>query len=136
MEKNIMLFVGCLCFNLIVGNIVLFAFLIDAPVLYHVLISLVAVLVYLLVFFRMVREERKPPKIRLAGAAVISCLLIMLGACILVSVANRLPTDSIVMAGLKGVVPLFAFAMVFGVPVWIPLAACNFFCFNGLEFKA
>ena len=52
----------------------------------------------------------------------------MLAACIFTSIGTRLPMDNLITAGLKGIVPLFIFSIVFASPFWIPLAIVNFVC--------
>jgi len=107
----------------------------DTPVIYNILISIAAIIIYSFVFYKMNEQNQKLSKRKLALIAVISCLAVMLFACIFTSIGNRLAFDNILTAALKGIIPLFVFAIVFAAPIWIPIAICNFICLSFMKFE-
>lgn len=123
----------CIIINLLVGNIVLLFLLMEAPKIYHLIISALVALMYIFVFSRISSQNKILTKLQLAFVAVITALLAMMIACIFTSVANRLPMDNIITAGLKGILPTFVFALVLASPVWVPLAIVNFFCLKNVQ---
>lgn len=135
MDKNVKLFIVCVLMNLLIGNIVLLAFLVDTPIIYRFLISMGVIAVYSLAFFATSQKKHKPSKSKIVLTAVITSFASMLVACIFTSIATRLPSDDMITAGLKGILPTFVFALVFASPVWILMALCNFLCLNSLKYK-
>lgn len=133
MKNNIPALSICIIINLLVGNIVLVFFLIDAPKIYHLIISALVALMYTFAFLIITQQNKILTKLQLAIVAVITALLAMLIACIFTSVANRLPMDNMITAGLKGILPTFVFALVLALPVWVALAVVNFFCLKILK---
>lgn len=135
MDKNVKLFIVCVLVNLLIGNIVLLAFLVDTPIIYRFLISMGVIAVYSLAFFTASQQKHKPSKSKIVLTAVITSFASMLVACIFTSIATRLPSDDMITAGLKGILPTFVFALVFASPVWILMTLCNFLCLNSLKYK-
>lgn len=133
MKNNIPALFICIIINLLVGNIVLVFFLIDAPKIYHLIISVLVALMYTFAFSKITQQNKILTKLQLAIVAVITALFAMMIACIFTSVANRLPMDNMITAGLKGILPTFVFALVLASPVWVALAVVNFFCLKILK---
>ncbi|MGE8553155.1 MAG: hypothetical protein ACN6OB_04335 [Chryseobacterium jejuense] len=128
MKQNILLFTLCVFINLLIGNIVLIIIFPDLLFLYNIIISLFVFIVYGIVFYKIDLTPKKYGRWKLAGISAGLSLSALLIACIFTSMGNRLPTDSIITAGLKGVIPVFIFATVLASPFWIPLAFFNFVC--------
>ena len=134
MYKNVILFIVCLFINLLIGNIVLYAFLMDTPIVYRFLISFGVISIYSFSFFAVSRQKQKPKRRTTILISTITSLASMLVACIFISIAMRLPFDTVITAGLKGILPMFVFALVLASPIWITIAICNFLCFNNLKY--
>lgn len=130
--KNILLLMLCILINLLVGNIALLMFP-DLSIIYRILISLVILIIYGFAFNKLNTPNKKYTKWQLAGISTILSLLGMLVACVFTSIGMRLPMDNIVTAGIKGVIPMFIFAIVFASPFWISLALVNFICLNQIK---
>lgn len=130
--KNILLFTLCIFINLLVGNIVLLMFP-DLSIIYRILISLFILIIYGFAFNKLNTPNETYTKWQLVGISTILSLLGMLVACVFTSIGMRLPMDNIVTAGIKGVIPMFIFAIIFASPFWIPLALVNFICLNQIK---
>jgi len=128
--RNTILFILCIFINLLIGNIALLLMLPDLPVIYHVLISLGILIIYGIAFYKSGLQNKEYTKWQLAGIAVLLSLLGMMIACIFTSIGIRLPMDNMITAAIKGIIPMFIFAIVFASPFWIPLAIVNFVCLN------
>ncbi|SDI26675.1 hypothetical protein [Chryseobacterium jejuense] len=128
MKQNILLFTLCIFINLLIGNIVLIIIFPDLLFLYNIIISLFVFIIYGVVFYKLDLTSKKYERWKLAGISAILSLSALLIACIFTSMGSRLPTDTIITAGLKGVIPMFIFATVLASPFWIPLAFFNFVC--------
>ncbi|WP_144428888.1 hypothetical protein [Chryseobacterium sp. StRB126] len=128
MKQNILLFILCVFINLLIGNIVLIVIFPDLPFLYNILISLFVFIIYGIIFYKLSINPKRYEPWKLAGISAVLSLTALLIACIFTSMGNRLPTDTIITAGLKGVIPMFIFATVLASPFWIPLAFFNFAC--------
>lgn len=128
MKQNILLFTLCVFINLLIGNIILIIIFPNLPFLYNILISLFVFIIYGIVFYRLDVVPKHYKQWEIAGISAGLSLSSLLIACIFTSIANRLPTDSIMTAGLKGIIPLFIFALVLASPFWIPIAIFNFAC--------
>ena len=126
-RRNTLLFLICIAVNLLVGNLALLMFP-DVSVMYRIALSAIITIVYGVVFFKL--ENNPTTKWQLAGASILLSLFGMLIACVFTSVGMRLPTDNFVTAAVKGIIPMFIFALFFGSPFWIPLAIVNFICLN------
>lgn len=111
---------------MLIGNGTLLL-LTDLSPAYRMGISIMIVIYYSVCFYKLVQSPKALSLRRIAGVAVLLSLGGMLIACILTSIGMRLSIDSILMAGLKGVIPLFVFALVFAAPFWIPIALLNYF---------
>jgi hypothetical protein len=112
MKQNILLFTLCVFINLLIGNIILIIIFPNLPFLYNILISLFVFIIYGIVFYRLDVVPKHYKQWEIAGISAGLSLSSLLIACIFTSIANRLPTDSIMTAGLKGIIPLFIFALV------------------------
>lgn len=128
MKQNILLFTLCIFINLLIGNIVLVVIFPDLPSIYNILISLFVFIIYGIVFYKLNISPKKYERWKLAGISGGLSLYALLVACIFTSIANRLSIDSMLTAGLKGVIPIFIFATVLASPFWVPLACFNFAC--------
>ncbi|REC60842.1 hypothetical protein DRF65_18735 [Chryseobacterium pennae] len=128
MKQNILLFTLCIFINLLVGNIILFVLFPDLMFIYNLLISLFIFIIYGFVFYNLTLAPKKYKTWKLAGISAGLSLSALLIACIFTSIGNRLPSDTIVTAGLKGVIPMFIFATVLASPFWVPFAFFNFGC--------
>lgn len=127
-SRSLILFFVCIFINLLVCNLALMMFP-DLDFLYQIIISLIIVVIYGTAFFQLDRvENQNHNKWKLAGISILLSLFGMLVACIFTSIGTRLPMDNVITAGLKGIVPLFIFSIVFASPFWIPLAIVNFVC--------
>lgn len=127
-NRSIILLVVCVFINLLIGNFALLMFP-DMDFPYRILISLLIIVIYGTVFFQLDNDENQIfNKWKLPGIAILLSLLGMLVACIFTSIGMRLPSDDVVTAGLKGIIPLFIFSIIFASPFWIPLAIVNFIC--------
>lgn len=126
-RRSILLFLVCIAVNLLVGNLALLMFP-DVSIIYRISISVIITTVYGVVFYKL--ESNPITKWQLAGISILLSLFGMLVACIFTSVGMRLPMDNIMTAALKGIIPMFIFALFFGSPFWIPLAIVNFVCLN------
>lgn len=127
--KNIFLLTLCILINLLVGNIALLMFP-DLSIIYRIIISLSILTIYTIVFYKLNKTTKKYTKWQLVSISAILSLLGMLVACVFTSAGTRLPIDNIVTAGMKGIIPMFVFAIIFASPFWIPLAVVNFVCLN------
>lgn len=128
MKQNILLFTLCVFINLLIGNIVLVIIFPDLPFLYNILISFFVFIIYGIVFYKLDATPKRYDQWKLTGISAGLSLSALLIACIFSSIANRLPTDTIMTAGLKGVIPMFIFATVLASPFWLSLAFFNFVC--------
>lgn len=135
MYKNITLFIICVFINLLIGNIVLFVTLTNIPIFYHLLISISVIIIYTFTYKKLNCQNQKPPKTQMILISIITSLICMLAASVFTSIGLRMPFDNIITAGLKGVLPMFVFALFFASPVWIPVAICNYFCFNNMKYN-
>lgn len=117
----------CIGINLLVGNLALLIFP-DVSIFDRLTISVIITIVYGLAFYK--SENHTMSKWQLATISILLSLFGMLIACIFTSVAMRLPTDHLITAALKGIIPMFIFALFFGSPFWMPLAVVNFVCLN------
>lgn len=133
MKNNIPVLSICIIINLLIGNIVLLFLMMDAPKIYHFIISAFVALIYGLVFYKISQQRKILSNLKLALVATGSALFAMMIACVFTAVANRLPMDNMITAGLKGILPMFVFAIVLASPVWVPLAVVNFFCLKNLK---
>ena len=136
MRRNIFLFLGCVAFNLIIGNIFLMMLLMDSSIIYWLLISFFIIVIYGVVFLYLNSKDLKPSKVKIVLISVMASLATMLMACILISIALRLSIDNILVAALKGIVPLFVIAVVIASPIWIFVAFCNFLLMNWLQYPS
>lgn len=132
--RNIFLFFTCIFINLLIGNIALFVFP-DLAIVYRILISTSVLFIYLITFYKLNSLNKKYTKWQLIGISTLLSLLGMLIACIFTSIGIRLPMDNMITAGMKGVIPMFIFAIVFASPFWIPLALVNFVCLSYIQKK-
>jgi len=130
--RNISIAILCIVLNLIIGNLALLMFP-DLAIIYRFTISFFIIILYGFSFYRLQQNIKQKSKWRLAGTSILLSLLGMMIACIFTSIGTRLPMDNIVTAGLKGIIPMFVFAIVFASPFWIILAMVNFFCFNFIK---
>lgn len=122
------MFAICIIINLLVGNLALLMFP-DLDFMYRIIISLLIIILYLTTFYQLDKTQNQVySKWKLAGISIILSLFGMLIACIFISIGTRLPMDDVITAGLKGIIPLFIFSILFGSPFWIPLALVNFIC--------
>lgn len=128
MKQNILLFTLCVFINLLIGNIVLIIIFPNLPFLYNVLISLFVFIIYGMVFYKLNLAPKQYDQWKLTSISAGLSLSSLLIACIFTSIGNRLPTDTIITAGLKGVIPMFIFATVLTSPFWVSLAFFNFVC--------
>lgn len=128
MKLNMLLFTLCILINLLVGNIVLFFLFPELISIYNILISLFVFIIYGIVFYQLNLAPQKYKTWKLLGISVGLSLSALLVSCIFTSIGNRLPMDGIITAGLKGIIPLFVFAIVLASPFWLPLALFNFIC--------
>lgn len=128
MDKNINYATVCIIINLIIGNITLVVITPDTSAFYHLLISVLITAFYSNLFYSVSQNTSKISGWILVLRAVMASLFCMLIACIFTAIANRLPHDDIFTAGLKGILPLFVFAIFFASPIWILLSICNFLC--------
>jgi len=128
--KSIAIF--CIVLNLIIGNRALLMFP-DLAIIYRLTISFFIIILYGFSFYRLQQNIKQKSKWRLAGTSILLSLLGMMIACIFTSIGTRLPMDNIVTAGLKGIIPMFVFAIVFASPFWIIIAIVNFFCLNFIK---
>lgn len=127
-SRSIILFCVCIFINLLIGNLALLIFP-ELDFLYRIVISIVVFVAYGTIFFQLDKDENQNHnKWKLAGLSILLSLFGMLAACIFTSIGTRLPMDNLITAGLKGIVPLFIFSIVFASPFWIPLAIVNFVC--------
>lgn len=127
-SRSIILFCICIFINLLIGNLALLIFP-ELDFLYRIVISIVVFVAYGTIFFQLDKDENQNHnKWKLAGLSILLSLFGMLAACIFTSIGTRLPMDNLITAGLKGIVPLFIFSIVFASPFWIPLAIVNFVC--------
>lgn len=128
MKQNILLFTLCVFINLLIGNIVLIIIFPDLPFFYNLLISFFVFIVYGIVFYKLHLNAKSYDQWKLTAISAGLSLSALLIACIFTSIGNRLPTDTIMTAGLKGVIPMFIFATVLASPFWLSLAFFNFVC--------
>lgn len=127
-RRNGLIFFICIFVNLLVGNLALMMFP-ELDFLYRIIISLIITVIYGTAFFQLDSvENQNYYKWKLAGISILLSLFGMLVACIFTSIGTRLLMDNVITAGLKGIVPLFIFSIVFASPFWIPLAIVNFVC--------
>ena len=127
-SRSIILFCICIFIKLLIGNLALLIFP-ELDFLYRIVISIVVFVAYGTIFFQLDKDENQNHnKWKLAGLSILLSLFGMLAACIFTSIGTRLPMDNLITAGLKGIVPLFIFSIVFASPFWIPLAIVNFVC--------
>lgn len=124
----------CIVFNLMIGNLALLMFA-DLAIIYRLIISFCIIMLYGFSFYRLQQNIQKQTRWQLAGISILLSLLGMMIACIFTSIGMRLPTDNIITAGLKGIIPMFVFAIVFASPFWIILAIVNFVCLILLKSK-
>lgn len=136
MRRNLLLFLGCVILNLLLGNVLMMAFLMDTPIIYRFLISFFIVLIYTFLFLYLRKRGLKPSKVKTVIISVLASLANMLMACIFISMATRLSMDNILIAALKGIVPVFVFALVIASPIWIFVALCNFLFMNWLQYPS
>lgn len=122
----------CIILNLMIGNLALLI-LTDLAIIYRLIISFCIIILYGFSFYRLHQNIQEQTKWRLAGISILLSLLGMMIACIFTSIGMRLPMDNIITAGLKGIIPMFIFAIVFASPFWIVLAIVNFFCLNFIK---
>lgn len=130
--RNIFTFSICIFINLLIGNIALLMFP-DLAVVYRIIISSSVLLMYWVIFHKINSTNKKYTRWQLAGIAVLLSLLGMMIACVFTSIGTRLPMDNMITAGMKGLIPMFIFAIVFASPFWIPLAIVNFACLNFMK---
>ncbi|WP_223609384.1 hypothetical protein [Chryseobacterium sp. OSA05B] len=128
MTQNVFLFILCTFINVLVANLALVIMAADLSPIYPVLISSGIFLMCSAVFYRMHVHPGISGKWKLAATAIGLSLSSLLLACILTSMATRMATDGIIIAGLKGIIPLFVFAVVFASPFWVISALFNFVC--------
>lgn len=128
MKQNILLFTLCVFINLLTGNIVLIILFPELLSIYNILISLCIFIIYGVVFYKLNLTPKKYNQWRLTGISVGLSLSALLIVCIFTAVGTRLPTDTIITAGLKGIIPMFIFATILSSPFWLPLAFFNFVC--------
>ena len=127
-SRSIILFCVCIFINLLIGNLALLMFP-ELDFLYRIVISMFVFVAYGAVFFLLNNDKNQIcSKWKLAGISIVLSLFGMLVACIFTSIGTRLPMDNVITAGLKGIIPLFIFSIVFASPFWIPLAIVNFVC--------
>ena len=127
-SRSIILFGVCIFINLLIGNLALLMFP-ELDFLYRIVISMFVFVAYGAVFFLLNNDKNQIcSKWKLAGISIVLSLFGMLVACIFTSIGTRLPMDNVITAGLKGIIPLFIFSIVFASPFWIPLAIVNFVC--------
>jgi hypothetical protein len=105
----------------------------DLAVVYRIIISSSVLLMYWVIFHKINSTNKKYTRWQLAGIAVLLSLLGMMIACVFTSIGTRLPMDNMITAGMKGLIPMFIFAIVFASPFWIPLAIVNFACLNFMK---
>ncbi len=129
-NKNATYIFYCILINLVIGNSTVFFLLPDTSILYHLIISTLVTLLYLRLFSNLKAATSKISNWKLFFRALIASLLCMIIACIFTSIANRLPHDNIVTAGIKGILPLSIFALFFSAPVWILISIFNFLFFK------
>ncbi|WP_347219462.1 hypothetical protein [Chryseobacterium sp.] len=128
MKQNILLFTLCIFINLLIGNIILVILFPDLMSIYNILISLSVFIIYGVVFYKLNFLSKRLETWKLTGISAGLSLSALLIACIFTSMGNRLPSDTLITAGLKGILPMFIFAIVLASPFWIPLASFNFAC--------
>lgn len=128
--KSIAIF--CIVLNLIIGNLALLMFP-DLAIIYRLIISFCIIILYGFSFYRLQQNIQKQTKWQLVGISILLSLSGMMIACIFTSIGMRLPMDNIITAGLKGIIPMFIFAIVFASPFWIIIAIVNFFCLNFIK---
>ncbi|MCT2560539.1 hypothetical protein [Chryseobacterium herbae] len=128
MKQNVLLFIVCTFINVLIANLALVIMATDLSLIYLILISSGIFLMYSVVFYRIHIHPGISGKWKLAGTAIGLSLSALLLACILTSISTRLATDGIIIAGLKGIIPLFVFAIVVASPFWVISALFNFVC--------
>ena len=123
----------CIAVNLIIGNLVLLIFP-DLTIIHRILISVSIIFLYGFTFENLQPSIHQQTKWKLAGISILLSLVGMMIACIATSISMmRLPSDSIISTALKGIIPLYIFAIVLASPLWIVLAIVNFFCLNFIK---
>lgn len=135
MKQNVFLFILCTFINVLIANLALIIMATDLSLIYPVLISLGIFLICGAVFYRIHIHPGILGKWELAGTATGVSLLVLLLACILTSVGTRMAMDGIIIAGLKGIIPLFVFAVIFASPFWVVSAFFNFICLTFIKPK-
>lgn len=131
--RKIILRTVCILVNLLMGNLALALVTSLSYLWVNVLVSLFAVAVYIFAFEYM--QETKTSRTKKIFTALLCSLSIMVVACICVSIAMRLSSDSIVTAAIKGIIPMSVFAFVFTSPVWLLASVLNYFSFSQLSKK-
>lgn len=122
----------CITINLIIGNLALVMFL-DLTIIHRLIISVSIIFIYGFTFENLRQTIHQQTKWKLTAISILLSLIGMMIACIVTSISIRLPSDSIITAGLKGIIPLYIFALVLASPLWIVLAIVNFFCLNFIK---
>lgn len=126
--RNLLLTLICVSLNLLVGNLGLLIMFPDLHTVYHIIISIIVSMTYLFSFYKLMQQDDKFPFWKYATAAILLSLAAMLVACIFTSIGMRLAHDNIITAALKGIIPVFIFALFVASPFWIPLAIVNSIC--------
>ncbi len=129
--RNQLLLILCVLTSLFIGNIALLMFP-DLAIIYRILISIIVTIIYVFSFYRLIRQKEKFKKWQYAFVSIFLSLIAMLVACIFISIGMRLSIDNILIAGFKGIVPTFIFAIFFASPFWISLSIVNFICISNL----
>lgn len=135
MKQNVFLFSLCAFINVLIANLALVIMAADLSLIYPVLISVGIFFICGAVFYRVHVHPGRSGKWKLAATATGLSLSVLLLACILTSVGTRMAVDGIIIAGLKGIIPLFVFAVIFASPFWVISALFNFICLTFMKPK-
>lgn len=133
-SRNLKLTIICVFINLLIGNLALLMFP-NLLIVYRIIISIIVSIIYFFSFYKLIQQNDKFPKWKYAIIAILLSLIAMLIACIFTSIGLRLSHDNIIIGALKGIIPVFVFALFFASPFWIPLAIINFICMVFLKNK-
>ncbi len=123
--RNIMLVICCVSLEILIGGVALLA-MFKVSVFYVLLTCLCVTLLYAICTYQFRKKDRKIKTMCVVGLSVALSLLSMMIACVFTAIDIRMPADNILIAGLKGIVPLFFFAIFFAAPFWMAFAVINF----------
>lgn len=132
LKNNLTLYISYLFLNIVIGNISILIYLGEIPFIYHLIITLFAILIHSYGYIQVFQKTTLQTKLKISLVCICMYLINLLFSCIFIAISLKLSTDTIISAILKGATFIFIAAIIFSIPVAVLLFLWNYICLKRL----